>query len=57
MSESFKTDTGNKITVQSTWAGIRIVLHAPDRCTIGKNSFSTVEAAYDELRQNSVRVR
>lgn len=51
--EIFRTDSGNEITVQQTWAGIRIVLHKPNCSTIGKHSFSSFEAAYEELRANS----
>jgi hypothetical protein len=53
--ETFRTEAGHRITVERTWAGIRIVLHTDTRSTIGKNSFSTKEAALEELRANSTR--
>lgn len=54
--ETFRTATGNRITVEPMWGGYRIVLHNDTYCRIGKTSYLEYVHAYVVLRANSTRV-
>lgn len=56
MNETFRTEMGNRLTVEPMWAGYRIVLHGDTFCRIGRTSYIEKEHAYIVMRANSVRV-